>query len=115
LAYQRKVLLQYRCHDNSLSGDAINNVVRQLRAYEKFERSYDLSPEEREDVSYMLENLRAELELETGKMHLAKGNFADARNAFVIANKHYRKAKLTMAILLLNFSPRLLAYLYTRK
>jgi glycosyltransferase involved in cell wall biosynthesis len=112
LAYQRKVLLQYRCHDNSLSGDAINNVVRQLRVYDKFERCYDLSREERADVSHMLGNLRAELELETGKMHLAQGNFADARNAFETANKHYRKAKLSLAIFLLKFSPRLLFRLY---
>jgi hypothetical protein len=103
IAYQRKVLLQYRCHDNRLSGDAINNVVRQLRVYDKIDRCYDLSPEERADVSHMLENLRAELELETGKMHLTQGNFTGARNAFKEANKHYRKAKLTLAILLSEF------------
>ena len=114
LAYQRKVLLQYRCHDDSLSGDAINRVVRELRVYDKIERCYDLSSEERADLSSRLENLRAELELETGKMHLAQGNFADARNAFETANKHYRKAKLTIAILLLSFSPRVFSYLYTR-
>lgn len=113
LAYQRRVLLQYRCHDNSLSGDAINNVVRQLRVYDKIERCYHLSPDEQADLSSMLENLRAELDLETARMHLARGNFVDAKSAFVKANKHYRRAKLTLVVLLLNFSPRLLSYLYT--
>lgn len=114
LTYQRKVLLQYRCHDNSLSGDAINNVVRQLRVYEKAQRCFDLSPEESADVSRMLENLRAELELETGRVHLMNRNFTDARKAFKKANRHYRKLKLTLVVLLLHLSPRLLLDVYVR-
>lgn len=43
----------------------------------------------------------------------AQGKFTGARNAFKKANKHYRKAKLTLAILLLRLSPRLLSCLYT--
>ena len=114
LTFQRKVLLQYRCHDNSLSGDSINNVVRQLRVYEKARRSYDLTPEESADVSRMVENLQAELELETGKMHLLNKNFAEARISLTKANRHYRKLKLSFLILLLHISPRLAMNIYSR-
>lgn len=114
LAYQRKVLLHYRCHDNSLSGDAINNVIRQLRVYDKVGRSYDLSSEERTVVSRMMENLRAEFELETARMHLGNSNFTDAREALRKANKHYGSFKLKLAILFLHLSPRLLLSIYTR-
>lgn len=47
LAYQRQVLLRYRCHEDSLSGDEVNRTARQLRVYDKIERSYDLTAEER--------------------------------------------------------------------
>ncbi len=112
LSYQRKVLLQYRCHENSLSGDAINNVVRQLRVYEKIERTYDLSPEERSDVSRMVESLHAELEVETGRLQLLEGNFTNAREAFKKANTYYGSFKLRLTILFLRLSPRLLLAIY---
>jgi glycosyltransferase involved in cell wall biosynthesis len=112
LAYQRKVLLRYRGRENSLSGDAINNIIRQLQVYDKFERSYDLSIEERADISGMVERLQAELELETGRLHLFKGNFADAREGFKKANIYYRTLKLRLIILFLYLSPRLLLSLY---
>ena len=47
LAYQRKLLLHYRYHAKSLSGDAVNRVMRELRVYEKVLDSYDLLPDER--------------------------------------------------------------------
>jgi glycosyltransferase involved in cell wall biosynthesis len=112
LAYQRKVLLTYRCHEGSLSGDSINNVVRQLRVYEKIQRSYDLTPDERADIRGMVENLNAELELETGKLHLLEGRFNDALCAFRKANVHSQSWKLRATIFLLRLCPGLVLQVY---
>jgi glycosyltransferase involved in cell wall biosynthesis len=114
LGYQRNVLLSYRCHDNSLSGDAINNVVRQIRVYEKILHSYELSPPEKSTVDRMLRELSAELELETARSHLLKNDLISARVALEKANEHYRKTKLSLMILCLRFAPRLSRGLYLR-
>lgn len=114
-AYQRKVLLRYRYHENSLSGDALNQIKRELRVLGKIESSYDLTPEEREDVSKAMAAIGANLELETGKLHLAKGEFEEARAAFLKANATRRSLKLSAALLLLRISPRLLQRLYVRR
>jgi hypothetical protein len=114
LTYQREVLLSYRCHESSLSGDAINNVVRQIRVYEKAQREYDLSSEERTDVNRILNDLKAELQLETGRMRLVNNDVAGARVALETANQHYRTTKLTFVILALKLAPNLFRNLYLR-
>jgi glycosyltransferase involved in cell wall biosynthesis len=114
-AYQRKVLLRYRYHENSLSGDALNQIKRELRVLGKIESSYDLTPLEREEVSKAMAATEANLELETGKLHLAKGEFREARAAFSKANAAERSLKLSAALLLLRISPRLLRKMYVRR
>jgi glycosyltransferase involved in cell wall biosynthesis len=115
LAYQRKVLLTYRCHEGSLSGDSINKVVRQLRVYERMQQSYNLTLDERADIRRMVENLNAELELETGKLHLLEGRFDEALSAIKKANIHWRSWKLRATILLLQLCPGLVLHLYRRR
>ncbi|HKQ99583.1 MAG TPA: glycosyltransferase family A protein, partial [Pyrinomonadaceae bacterium] len=68
LAYQRRVLVHYRFHENSLSGDEVNRNTRQLRVYDKIENSFDLTPDERAEVSRALRGRRALLEFELGKL-----------------------------------------------
>jgi glycosyltransferase involved in cell wall biosynthesis len=114
-AYQRKVLLRYRYHENSLSGDAINQIKRELRVLGKIQSSYDLTPAEREEVSKAMAAIETNLELETGKLHLARGEFGEAREAFARANASRRNLKLSAALLLLKISPRLLQKLYVRR
>lgn len=114
-AYQRKVLLRYRYHENSLSGDALNQIKRELRVLGKIESSYDLTPAEREEVSKAIAAIKTNLELETGKLHLAKGEFREAREAFLKANAGQRNLKLSAALLLLKVSPRLLQKMYVRR
>jgi hypothetical protein len=113
--YQRKVLLRYRYHENSLSGDALNQIKRELRVLGKIESSYDLTPVEREEVSKAIASTRAMLELETGKLHLAKGEFREAREAFAKANATRRSLKMRGALLLLRVAPRLLQRVYVRR
>jgi glycosyltransferase involved in cell wall biosynthesis len=114
-AYQRRVLLRYRYHENSLSGDALNQIKRELRVLGKIESSYDLTHVEREEVSKAMAAIATNLELETGKLHLAKGEFEKAREAFVRANAAKRSLKLSAALLLMRISPRLLQKLYVRR
>jgi hypothetical protein len=114
-AYQRKVLLRYRYHENSLSGDALNQIKRELRVLAKIESSYDLTLDEREEVSKAIATTEKELELETGKLHLAKGEFKEARASFLKSKTRERNWKLSAALLLLRISPRLLQKLYVRR
>lgn len=114
-AYQRKVLLRYRYHEDSLSGDALNQIKRELRVLGKIESTYDLTPNERAEVSKAMEAIRASLELETGKLHLAKGEFTEAREAFLKAGAARRSLKLRGAILLSRIAPRLLQRMYVRR
>jgi glycosyltransferase involved in cell wall biosynthesis len=115
LAYQRKVLLHYRFHEGSLSGDELNRINRELRVLNKIESAYDLTTSERAATSQAKEKLKASLELETGKQRLARGEFAGALAAFRKANSFYRSWKLRAAISLLRISPRLLQSVYLRR
>lgn len=115
LAYQRKVLLRYREHVGSLSGDELNRIKRELRVLDKVERTYDLTPDERAEVSRVRESLNAHWELETGKQHLARGEFSDALAAFKRANSFYRIWKLRVMTLLLRVSPLFVQKYYLRR
>lgn len=119
LSYQRKVLLRYRCQANSLSsGTPVNQVLRQLNVFEKMGARLELTPEERAELGRVLEKLRAELELEYGKEHLARGDYEGARASLGKANSFQPRVKLRAVLLLLSVAPRLLARLYawrTRK
>jgi glycosyltransferase involved in cell wall biosynthesis len=115
LSYQHKLLLRYRYHENSLSGDALNQIKRELRVLGKIESTYDLTPDERAQILQAMEAISQNLELETGKLHLAKGEFAQAREAFSKVNAARRSWKLKGALFLLRIAPRLLQRIYVRR
>lgn len=112
VAYQRKVLLRYRYHEGSLSGDALNQIKRELRVLGRIESTYDLSPGEREEISRAMAAAASNLELETGKLHLAKGEYREAREAFCKVKPAQRNLKLKAALLLLKIAPGLLRRFY---
>ena len=115
LAYQRKVLLSYRSRANSLSGDAINSHQRELRVFDKIEKSYDFTPAERREVTEVIRRRRALLEYELGKLYLAPGDFARAREAFAKANSLQRSWKPGLAWWLTRLAPGLFRFLYLRR
>jgi glycosyltransferase involved in cell wall biosynthesis len=115
LAYQRKLLLRYRCHQNSLSGNEINRTARQLRVYDKIEKSFELTPDERPTVSRAIENRRALLEFELGKHYLEKGDFEKSHAAFTRADGHRRSWKTMVAVLLIGLSPRLMRVIHVKR
>ncbi len=115
LRYQRVVLLQRRCHQDSLSGDEFNILTRALRAYDRVERWHDLLAAEREEVSVIIRERRALLEFELGKLHLVAGDFAAARESFARANELNRSWKMQTALALSNLAPGLMKAIYLRR
>jgi glycosyltransferase involved in cell wall biosynthesis len=115
LAYQRKVLLEYRARKGSLSGDAINSHKRELRVFDKIERSYPLSENERREVMTVIQKRRALLEYELGKMYLLPGDFVRARESFTRANSFAKNWKARVALELTLLAPRLLQAIYLRR
>lgn len=113
--YQRRLLLRYRCHENSLSGDEVNRTARQLRVYDKIESSFDLTPAERPAVLSAIETRRASLEFELGKHYLEKGDFEKSREAFSKANSRRKTWKTIVAILLSRWTPGVLRAVYLRR
>jgi glycosyltransferase involved in cell wall biosynthesis len=114
LAYQRQLLLRYRCHENSLSGNEINRTARQLRVYDKIE-SFDLTPDERPAVLKAIEGRRALLEFELGKHYLEQGDFEKSRAAFSKANNLRRSWKTVVAVLLSRWSPGFMRAIHLRR
>jgi len=115
LGYQKQLLLRYRCHENSLSGDEINRSKRQLRVYDKIETSFELTPEERPAVVKAIERRRALLEFELGKVYLEQSDFEKSHTAFSKANDLRKSWKTVVATLLSRWSPRLLRAVHLRR
>jgi len=114
LAYRKQLLLRYRCQVNSLSGDEINRTARQLRVYDKIESTFDFTPEERPAVLRAIEDRRALLEFELGKLYLEQGDFEKSRAAFSKANNLRRSWKTVIAVLLSRIAPGFLQSLRLR-
>jgi glycosyltransferase involved in cell wall biosynthesis len=114
-AYQRQLLLRYRCHDDSLSGDEINRTARQLRVYDKIENAFDLTLAERPAVMRAIADRRAVLEFELGKLYLDRGDFEKSRTAFSKANSLQRSWKTVVAVLLSRWSPGFLRRIHLRR
>ena len=113
VAYQRQVLLRYRCHPGSLSStDPVSKLARQLILFEKIAETHDLSAEERAEIDYVFERLRAGKEFEMGKAQFVEGNFAEAHRRLKTANGFQRSWKVRAILLLMRLSPRLLRRLY---
>lgn len=108
LAYQRKVLVRYRCHEGSLSGDARNRLARELKVMRHIRDAYQLSGGEREEIERVLVRQQAAIDLERGKSLIGEGRVAEAREALAAARRVLGGWKLTAALLLLKVSPRLL-------
>ena len=115
LAYHRKVLLRYRCRLNSLTGDATNSVTRELRVLHKIQQSYGLTPAECAEVSPIIQDRKAILQLELGKLLLARGDVSGARAAFVEASRSRRSWKTLAALWFSRLAPGLFQALYLRR
>jgi len=105
LAYHRRVLLRYRTRANSLTGDDINSLVRELRVLDKIQHSYSLTPDERAEVMPVIRSRQALLQFELGKHLVARGDIEPARTAFSKADRSRRSWKTQTAIWLARLAP----------
>ena len=110
--YQRKVLLNYRVRLDSLSGNAIQRVERELEAYDKIERHLELTPYERELIDSVVQRLKADLRVEHGKDKLARGEFDAAADDFRDAYRLRRHWKLPLVLMGLKLAPNFLLRVY---
>jgi hypothetical protein len=108
LAYQREVLLRYRCRDDSLSGDVLNRLTREMRVYKHIADTYDLTPTERDELTRAMELQEASLALADGKIRLLGERFDEARDSFERAHRVLGGWKLGAAVVMLRVAPRLL-------
>jgi glycosyltransferase involved in cell wall biosynthesis len=116
LAYQRKVLLRYRCHKGSLSGDLVNQLWREVRVFGYIAKTYkDLTAEERAALSRSMELQRGAVDVAAGKQRLLGGQYEEARGSFERAHRVVGGWKLRIALVMLRVSPRLLRRLTQRR
>ncbi len=108
IGYQEKILLKYRVHLDSLSGDSVSRVQREIDVFERVRKSIELNAEETEILERRLSLLQGDLHVECGKAFLLKEDFPNAHQAFAEANRHRRSWKLSGITLLARFAPRLL-------
>ncbi|MCC6824647.1 MAG: glycosyltransferase family 2 protein [Acidobacteria bacterium] len=107
IGYQRTVLLKYRVHLNSLSGDSVSRVAREIDVFNRIKRMVDLDAKDMELLERRVKGLQADLEVERGKALLISEDFAGARRAFAEANRHRRSLKLLLITIGLRVAPRL--------
>jgi glycosyltransferase involved in cell wall biosynthesis len=115
ISYQRKILLKYRVSPTSLSGNSIQRARRNVVGLNIVKEKLNLTPRETEIWRATLAEAEAELLLETGKAHLLREEFAEARKNFRAANVHYKKTKLKLIDLALAISPKILVKLFKKQ
>jgi glycosyltransferase involved in cell wall biosynthesis len=108
LAYQRNVLLRYRCRQGSLSGNEMNRLTREMRVYRLIADTYDLTPEEHREVSRVMELQEGAVALADAKLRLLDGQFDESRDSFERAHRVLGGWKLRAVVLMLRVAPRLL-------
>lgn len=108
LMYRRQALLCYRHRSDSLTGDVINSHARELRVLGKVERSYNLTPAQREEVLPIIRERTAILEFELAKLYLAHGNIELARSSFAKSSSARRSWKTHAARWFLRLAPGLM-------
>lgn len=114
IGYQKKILIKYRVRLDSLSGSNVERAQRNLTALITIKEKYLLDELETEAWNKQWDISEAELELEKGKLSLTEGNFAEAEQHIVKANRYFRKPKLFLIIALLKISPKLTLSLFKK-
>ncbi|MBC7899099.1 MAG: glycosyltransferase [Saprospiraceae bacterium] len=112
LGYQKKILLKYRVRLDSISGDSIQRIQRELDSFDRIVEMIDLNREQEDIVRRQRERLRADMEVERGKSFLLQEDFAASKKAFEKANEYRRSKYLYLIISLIKIAPRLLLRVY---
>lgn len=112
IGYQRKILLKYRVRLDSLSGNSIQRVQREIDVYHRVMKSIELNNEQKDIVQNQLTRLEAEIEVEKGKSYLLQKDFAAAQTAFEKGNQYRKSTKLKFIIWMTKLAPNLLLKFY---
>lgn len=112
IGYQKKTLLKYRVHVDSLSGDSVSRVTREIDALARVSRTIDLTAEQHQLIVDKTASLEADLAVEEGKALLLKGNYRAASAAFRAANRYRKSPKLTAVTILSRIAPQTLLKYY---
>ena len=112
IGYQRKILLKYRVRLDSLTGNSVQNIQREIDVFERIKRLFELDEPQKAIIEKHLTRLGAEIEIEKGKSYLLQNDFAAARKSFAKGNDYRRSLKLTLIIWGLRLTPRLLLRFY---
>ncbi len=112
IGYQKQVLLKYRVRRDSLSGNSMQRVEREIDSYRRVKSQFELDAAQREIIENQLVRLNAELEIERGKAFLLHEDFAAAHTAFRAANEYRKSKRLQLIMFLVKYAPRLLLKFY---
>lgn len=107
ISYHRQVLARYRRHHGSLSSDRVWMTSNLLAVMEKTAKRSDLTDSEREILSKQLAFRQTSLQLFQGKHALGLGDATVALKRLEEANRSLRSLKLSVAVLLLRYWPKL--------
>lgn len=112
IGYQKKVLLKYRVRIDSLSGNSVQRVQREIDVYDRVLKQIELNQTQKEIVEKQLTRLKAEMEIEKGKFFLLQKDFAAAQESFARGNAYRRSFRLRLIMFLLRVAPNLLLKFY---
>jgi len=115
IGYQRQVLLKYRVRLCGLSGDIVRQAQRTVLALKCVRAKLSFTVAEEQVWRDTLNEAEAQLLLETGKAHLLRGEFREAKFKFRSANAHYNKPKLKLIEWALSVAPRMVVRLFKRR
>jgi glycosyltransferase involved in cell wall biosynthesis len=106
------VMAHRRVHGDNLSGNAIDELERPLRVFEKTLQTMALTEKERDIAQRRVRWLTAALARERGKELLRRGDFPAARRAFDEARRGIQAWKLHATAIGLRVAPHLVRRLY---
>ena len=112
IGYQRKVLLKYRVRPGNLTGDALQQIKREIDVYRRVIDKIELTDREKNIVEKQLRRLRAALERERGKQFFFRRDFEAAQNSFEKANQYQYSNKLAAFNWMLKIAPQSLLKIY---
>jgi hypothetical protein len=112
IAYQRRVLGNYRRHAGNLSANQVADLEAYLTVLAKASRDPLLTTAQREILERQCVVERTTLELQKGKRAFLEGDDAAAANHLARANAQRKSLKLALVVMLLRMAPGFMRALY---
>lgn len=112
IGYHRKVLVQYRNREASLSADPIWMAEWSLKVLKKTRANWPKESKETSLLERAIAEKTAELAILRGKQRLRAGDVNSAVIEFTEARRYRRSVKITVLILILRLAPGIMQYLF---